>query len=318
MSKVLWRLYNAATQEQLVDLDLTAARALLSRIPHPQRHSWFAWKAGWPDWVKLEDAAELQLEVAPPPPPPPPAPSAMPTPILTLRVEEPEETQSVDPRTSEALAPGLASAPIPTTATPSLTQAPVLAAPAPTPTRPPAPVRRPGPSSPPTLANPIANAGVSLNNSTQAPTAPPTVALEVQKPITGNHRLAVATTPAPAPQPAAPAAEVPEVDRRKHVRHRAKLKAIIEMNGRTFRTFTKDVSLGGLLLQDVLPWPVTNEACKVYLASPDGKESIEFRSRIVVDLKNPKRIAFDDASAEFTGKLEAWIAALLSGHAKAA
>jgi len=111
----------------------------------------------------------------------------------------------------------------------------------------------------------------------------------------------------------------PGKDRRKHERLALRLKVVIlTEDKKTFRSFTKDVSLGGLLLENPLPWPVPEQACEVFIAAPGEVEAIQFRAKILSDLKNPLRIEFQDCDKVFLEKLNQWIAAVAQKSLKAA
>ncbi len=100
-------------------------------------------------------------------------------------------------------------------------------------------------------------------------------------------------------------ASVSKPERRKHQRLKLKFKIIISCNSKTFRSFTKDISLGGVLLQDPIPPEMQNETCEIFISNSKGNKSVKFSCRVVSDPKKFGRISFQDTV--FVQELERWL-----------
>ena len=97
-------------------------------------------------------------------------------------------------------------------------------------------------------------------------------------------------------------------DRRRAKRYGLRLQVVIVAGKSTFKTFSRDISVGGILLEKKLPW--SEKACSVYISDPQTHEKIEFHSWIVGDVQNPFRIAFVATNDQFEAKLKTWLSQL--------
>jgi hypothetical protein len=103
-------------------------------------------------------------------------------------------------------------------------------------------------------------------------------------------------------------------EHRRHERHELRLRVVVLSGTRSFRSFSKNISRGGLLLEHVVPTELVGEKCRVIVSSPDLKENIEFLARLAGDSENPRALCFEKGNEEFIKRLEAWI----STHTRAA
>lgn len=94
---------------------------------------------------------------------------------------------------------------------------------------------------------------------------------------------------------------------RRHERHNLRLRVVILAGTRSFRSFSKNISKGGLFLEHVVPVELVGEKCRVIISSPDLKENIEFQARLAGDSQNPRALSFEGGNSEFMGRLEAWL-----------
>lgn len=98
---------------------------------------------------------------------------------------------------------------------------------------------------------------------------------------------------------------------RGHKRIKKRFKVHINQGANKFKSHTRDVSVGGLLLEDVLPdWVVGY--CQVILVRPHSKQAVELTCFLVENQKPTDRrrlqiVALEDRDAEL--KLEKWLAA---------
>lgn len=120
-----------------------------------------------------------------------------------------------------------------------------------------------------------------------------------------------ANKPATPPTPsdlgkAATASFVKKHDRR-YPRVKGRLRTIITNKSKAFMTFTKDISLGGIQVENLIPHDILNSEIEVYLSDPTGKKSILFRCHPVGDMKNPCRFSFAKADEKSLLKLSQWL-----------
>jgi hypothetical protein len=108
-------------------------------------------------------------------------------------------------------------------------------------------------------------------------------------------------------------------ERRVHPRFKIKMEIVLVVGSDTFRTYSSNISLGGVLLAKRAPWRfMGTHECRVFISSPDRKQRIEFRSRVIADGKNPKRIAFQSPNEVFLEALRTWIKGSMKKISKAA
>lgn len=95
-------------------------------------------------------------------------------------------------------------------------------------------------------------------------------------------------------------------NRRKHKRYMARYRCIIRSSTVTFRTFTKDISLGGVALEDPIPAELMGVECIIYISSAKTNRNIKFKLALT-SRGVAKYFAFTDADPEFTAELKAWL-----------
>jgi len=96
-------------------------------------------------------------------------------------------------------------------------------------------------------------------------------------------------------------------ERRKQPRYDLELKVVLSYQGNTFRSFTKNVSLGGFALKHSVPSVFFREPAVIFLSSPRWDENIQFKGRIAVDVKDPYRVIFVESEERFLDRLQSWI-----------
>jgi hypothetical protein len=116
-------------------------------------------------------------------------------------------------------------------------------------------------------------------------------------------KVAGAETP-PKPKPVLTGAE-----RRIQHRFEVDLRIILISKGKSFRSISKDVSLGGMKLKNKIPPEFTGEKCVAYISNLDSKENIEVTCQVFSDPKDPCRLQFADAQAEQLQLLNQWLIA---------
>jgi len=136
-----------------------------------------------------------------------------------------------------------------------------------------------------------------------------------------KEQAAVATPPPPKTLPQVkkkPVSSTPE-DLRKFPRISGRLKVILISGNRSFRSFSKNMSKGGLLLENKIPDTFHGQDCRVILSSPNQKENLEFKARVIKGEGGlATRMEFTMSHATFIKKLEGWMETFQSPRKKAA
>lgn len=103
--------------------------------------------------------------------------------------------------------------------------------------------------------------------------------------------------------------------RRSGVRHNFKLEVILVNRKRTFRTYSKNISLGGTLLEDEIPKDFLNQPFDLFIINKfeaDPKKGrLLFKAKIIGDFTNPRRLMFLDADPQMIAKLNVLLQAYL-------
>ncbi len=106
-------------------------------------------------------------------------------------------------------------------------------------------------------------------------------------------------------------------DRRIEVRHNFKMEIIVvSKKGKTFKTFSDNLSLGGTLLQDPLPRDFLNAPFDLIVINRFEKEAhkgrLYFNGKVVGDFRDPRRLMFLKPDPKTLRQLESMITAYLS------
>jgi PilZ domain len=96
-------------------------------------------------------------------------------------------------------------------------------------------------------------------------------------------------------------------EQRKFPRHDVRLKVIISNKEKTFLSYTVNVSIGGVMLEDKIPMDYFNSETEIFISSPKKNEFVAFRCIPVGDDKEPKRFSFGQISQTSLSKFQDWI-----------
>ena len=108
-------------------------------------------------------------------------------------------------------------------------------------------------------------------------------------------------------EPPTPASKKTYSEQRKFPRHDVRLKVIISNKEKTFLSYTVNVSMGGVMLEDTIPRDYFNSETEIFISSPKKNEFIAFRCIPVGDDKEPKRFSFGQISDSSLQKFQEWI-----------
>jgi hypothetical protein len=113
--------------------------------------------------------------------------------------------------------------------------------------------------------------------------------------------------------PPTPISELPETeaksgfDRRRYPRFDAQFRVIIRNQKLTYRTFSKDVSVGGVALEASVPQACIGTTCEIEIANPDYTESLYFQGRLLPNRRESKYFSFVKATPESLARLQSWL-----------
>lgn len=96
-------------------------------------------------------------------------------------------------------------------------------------------------------------------------------------------------------------------EQRRFKRYEARLKVIVSNKQKTFLSYSKNISEGGILVEDRIPNYMFNEESEIYISAPNKKEIIVFRCLPIGDEENPNRIKFQHSQDEYIEKLKIWL-----------
>ena len=105
-------------------------------------------------------------------------------------------------------------------------------------------------------------------------------------------------------------------DRRRVLRHNFKIAIVLVSKLRSFRTYSKNISLSGTLLETEVPKEFLNKPFDLIIVNPfeadQAKARLHFKSKIVGDLKDPRRLMFIEQDAQMTLRLDALLKAYIA------
>jgi hypothetical protein len=95
-------------------------------------------------------------------------------------------------------------------------------------------------------------------------------------------------------------------EKRQFKRVEARFRCIIKSSSITFRTFTKDVSLGGVALEDAIPNELLGNECTIYITGNNNKKNLKFKIK-VTNRPGAKFFSFENVDSIFLDELNGWL-----------
>lgn len=90
---------------------------------------------------------------------------------------------------------------------------------------------------------------------------------------------------------------------RKSKRYKVRLWVTVMTGAYTFQSATRDVSEGGMALEEKIPRHLFGMYCRIYIQRTTESERVELRCRIFADPPNPRRLKFIDPPASEIARL---------------
>lgn len=132
----------------------------------------------------------------------------------------------------------------------------------------------------------------------------------------GGSPLPAARQPAPAQPPGRDRRSW--ADRRKHPRSNLRLQVVIISDRDAFRTFSRNVSMGGMALEKAVPKALLSKECTIFLSEPGSTAKFSFTGTVLAEPDQPDaprhRIMFGHVADSSIDTLRLW----LEGAAKKA
>jgi hypothetical protein len=97
-------------------------------------------------------------------------------------------------------------------------------------------------------------------------------------------------------------------ERRIHPRLTHKYRIILISGTQTFRTYSSDISMGGISLERMVPTAFQNrDNCVLMIGRTDRPENVEVHGRLICDAGSAKRVQFVAIDQPSSNTLEAWL-----------
>jgi hypothetical protein len=120
----------------------------------------------------------------------------------------------------------------------------------------------------------------------------------------------------PEPRKKRSASPPSNADRRKEERHAFKIEVVLVSKVRSFRTYSRNISISGTMLDKEIPNEFLKKPFDLIIVNPfepdAAKSRLLFRAKIVGDLSDPRRLMFLEQDPEMTTRLEALLKAYVA------
>lgn len=104
----------------------------------------------------------------------------------------------------------------------------------------------------------------------------------------------------------------PESERRKSPRVKCRWRTIITNQRSAFLTYTRDLSVGGLQVDDPIPAHILSGPVEIYIIGPQKKESLLFNCTAISGQNEYYRFVFADETQKGHERLQSWLIDLQS------
>lgn len=96
-------------------------------------------------------------------------------------------------------------------------------------------------------------------------------------------------------------------DSRKFHRYNVRLRVIMRSEEVTFRTFTRNISAGGVALEHSVPDDLLGSSVKMYISDPETEANIRFHVQVVPNRDETKFFFFTGLSEQESTKFASWL-----------
>ncbi len=130
---------------------------------------------------------------------------------------------------------------------------------------------------------------------------------EEEKPVKETPKNKPAASPKASESLKTPTPAEKARNEREHPRIKGRLRTIITNRERAFITYTRDISLGGVLLEHSIPDDLLKGSVDIFITAPTGKDSIVFRCQPIKNQSGQYRFSFMGVDAQNQEKLSSWL-----------
>lgn len=102
--------------------------------------------------------------------------------------------------------------------------------------------------------------------------------------------------------------------KRKYARYALPFRVILTSGKNSFRTYSSNISVGGMLLKNPLPRVMLEGACRIFIGRTTSPENIELTCQLAGDAADPCRVRFLESDSAKLKKLEQWVLEALQGN----
>lgn len=95
---------------------------------------------------------------------------------------------------------------------------------------------------------------------------------------------------------------------RRFPRYQTRLRVILRSKEITFRTFTRNISAGGVALEHDVPSALLDQDCQMYLSDPQTQANIKFSARVVANRAESKYFIFTNLNENESKRFADWLA----------
>lgn len=294
MAGPFWAIYNNQTATSYDELTIEQCREVLRFESREQLSHWFAWQQGMPSWQSVLEIAAFSTEHKPPAKPsfrPNRKPTNPPTKASghLKPVEPPVEIKPVPTRQDDSGQLAFDFGDVQQSVAMSeiywMSESDELIK---------ANIDDLSPKSPGLAAS------LSASNALPAGKSPAT-AVE-----------AISTAQEAAPPTDSESTKNDYRDRRKYERYNVRLAVIIQNENLHFRTYTKNISLGGFALEAPVPSVFFGSDCHMLVTETTTGEKAQFIGRLLTHRETARYISFFRASPDNIVKMQNWIARYVS------
>ncbi|MEI7974153.1 MAG: PilZ domain-containing protein [Bdellovibrio sp.] len=131
-------------------------------------------------------------------------------------------------------------------------------------------------------------------------------------PASGSASQATSTASSEKKTPTLPGkSKSPEAETRRFPRYQNRLRVILRSKEITFRTFTRNISAGGVALEHDVPSALLDQDCQMYLSDPQTQANIKFSARVVANRSESKYFLFTNLNENESKRFADWLAKFL-------
>lgn len=96
------------------------------------------------------------------------------------------------------------------------------------------------------------------------------------------------------------------IERRRYQRHDMRVRVIVQTDELSLRTYSKEISLGGLFIEAPIPERMFCKQVRLYIAGPNGKNNLRFQVPLIQG-RHPNFFGLESLDKEARRVFESWL-----------